>query len=120
MATWVSKGSDTMFRDLYMNGTLVHGLPTAYSSAAYARDVAVSWTKVQLVATYAAEGAVATCVAESSDTMSGDLIMNKSLVRGLPMTFPPSSYTGDDTVSWTQAKQVVSEAASDAVATCIA
>ena len=116
VTTCVAKSGDTMAGDLNMDGALVRGLPTAYPPDSYAGDEAVSWAQAQ----QAASEAAATCVAKSGGTLAGDLNMDGALVRGLPMAFPPSSYTGDEAVSWVQAQLVAFDAAQAAGASCVA
>ena len=41
-------------------------------------------------------------VLRTGDTMGGDLAMRGNLVRGLPTTYPPQRYIGDEAVSWEQ------------------
>ena len=51
-------------------------------------------------------------VSKSGDTMTGDLDMEGNLIRGLPTTYPPITYVGDEATSWDQTVGLVQDAAS--------
>ena len=47
-------------------------------------------------------------VSKRGDSMTGDLRMNANLVKGLPISYPPTNYSGSEAVSWSQARRLVS------------
>ena len=51
-------------------------------------------------------------VKKSGSTMSGDLLMQANLIRGLPVKYPPT-YTGDVAVSWRQAVGLFQDSVGD-------
>ena len=51
-------------------------------------------------------------VSKSGDTMTGHLNMSGNLIIGLPTTYPPITYIGDEATSWDQTVGLVQDAAS--------
>ena len=51
-------------------------------------------------------------VSKSGDTMTGNLNMDGNLIIGLPTTYPPITYIGDEATSWDQTVGLVQDAAS--------
>ena len=49
-------------------------------------------------------------VLKAGDTMTGDLSMNGGVVRGLPTTYPPVTYAGDEATSWIQSVKLMQDA----------
>ena len=50
-------------------------------------------------------------VSKSGDTMTGHLNMSGNLIIGLPTTYPPITYVGDEATSWDQTVGLVQDAA---------
>ena len=51
-------------------------------------------------------------VVKTGDSMTGDLLMNNNLVKGLPTSYPPK-YVGDEAVSWKQAVELTKQICSN-------
>ena len=49
-------------------------------------------------------------VKKMGDVMSGDLQMGGNLVRGLPTSYPPTGYIGDEAPSWFQVVKLTEQA----------
>ena len=49
-------------------------------------------------------------VLKAGHTMTGELQMGGSMIRGLPQVYPPSDYLGDEAISWSQVVRLLREA----------
>ena len=49
-------------------------------------------------------------VLKTGDTMTGDLSLGGNKLRGLPTTYPPVDYQGDEAASWNQVVRVLEDA----------
>ena len=100
----VSKSGDTMTGDLDMSGNLIKGLPIISPPITYVGDEATSWTQTVGIV----QDATSILVHKSGDTMTGELLMDGNLIKGLP-THYPTGYTGDTVPSWAQVMGITQE-----------
>ena len=100
----VSKSGDTMTGDLDMSGNLIKGLPIISPPITYVGDEATSWAQTVGIV----QDATSILVHKSGDTMTGELLMDGNLIKGLPTQYP-TGYTGDTVPSWAQVMGITQE-----------
>ena len=95
----VNKAGDRMSGDLIMgnNSNLtIWGRPNSATDAVNKQYVDRAVNNVAI-----------SQVSKRGDSMTGDLRMNNNLVKGLPISYPPTNYGGSEAVSWSQARRLV-------------
>jgi len=110
----VSKSGDTMTGILNMNGQAITDLlDPADAQGAATKNYVDKQNSAQIVTLNSYVDTHA--VSKAGDTMTGILNMNGQAITNLPVDYPPTTYLGSESSSWSQVTQLVNAEVQNAI-----